>query len=291
MIPADIRNPGHVFACIGLLEIAAALDLPAAGDHIDGRFAIADSVDIRELLEWLVSADIVALTGDPTITAERWGIPTELVVMALGTQPETPATLPCELREGGVSVRVDYWAAVDGRSEYKLWSGMGGTPGCAVMDQCIDMFRRADLDTIAIDPLNYGVPMNGGALRMDMRGSVRAVDAGFSVGNHNKMLIRGYPIVEVLAAIGLTHARPQRVDRLTYRYGVPLPGAVPTPLLTHRILLGVPESLSAAPVPSWTPIGPRDYPRVPRRTFDLRLQPVAERGYARCVASVMEAPA
>ena len=47
--------------------------------------------------------------------------------------------------------------------------------------------------------------------------------AGFSLNAHGNIETLGYPLVELLAAIGLTHARPLRPswrDKLTYAYAV-----------------------------------------------------------------------
>jgi CRISPR-associated protein Csx14 len=80
----------------------------------------------------------------------------------------------------------------------------------------------------------------------------------------------GYPAVELLAAIGLQNARPARPDRrdrLTYRYAV---AGVCLPAMLLRAALGAAE-----------------FP-FPRRVFRMQLDWPGQEGQARCITDVIE---
>jgi CRISPR-associated protein Csx14 len=82
----------------------------------------------------------------------------------------------------------------------------------------------------------------------------------------------GFPIVELLAVIGLSHARPMRFDKLRYGYAV-LGQAEPTTLFAppfHRAALG------------------RSEMPLPTRTFALQLGWPGQENQARCILDVFE---
>src|SRR5207244_2862910 len=75
----------------------------------------------------------------------------------------------------------------------------------------------------------------------DPRGAWTAIDAGYSPNDH-KHLVSASPIVEILAAVGLEHARPKEFGTRAVRYGV-WAGLVP-PVLARAALgcasIGIP---------------------------------------------------
>ena len=84
----------------------------------------------------------------------------------------------------------------------------------------------------------------------------------------------GFPLVEILAAIGVTNARPHRAAKLEYRYGVL--GVGEGPLLDpmfHRAALGADTS----PVPGR-----------PFRRFVMHLDWPGQEDQARCITQVTE---
>ena len=46
------------------------------------------------------------------------------------------------------------------------------------------------------------------------------MDLGFSPNEHADLTMVGFPLVEILAAIGLGNARPKRITKLEYHYSV-----------------------------------------------------------------------
>jgi CRISPR-associated protein Csx14 len=75
----------------------------------------------------------------------------------------------------------------------------------------------------------------GGSFNFDPRGAWTAIDAGYSP-NTQKDGIAASPVVEILAAIGLEHARPDEYETRKVRYATwhsPLP-----PMLARAALSG-----------------------------------------------------
>lgn len=86
------------------------------------------------------------------------------------------------------------------------------------------------------------------------------------------MTMVGFPIVELLAAIGLTNARPKRIEKLKYRYGV-LGLAGDSDLID-------PIFLRAA-------LGCANF-GFPSRTFAMHLSWPGQENQARCITDVIE---
>lgn len=83
-------------------------------------------------------------------------------------------------------------------------------------------------------PFDVITPM-GGSFNFDPRGAWTAIDAGYSP-NTQKDGVAASPLVEILAAIGLEHARPDEYETRKVRYAVwgsPLP-----PMLMRAALSG-----------------------------------------------------
>ena len=84
----------------------------------------------------------------------------------------------------------------------------------------------------------------------------------------------GYPIVEIFAAIGLTHARPRKTERnkLEYRYsvlGLRRPNALYDPMFLRAALGGADLGF-------------------PRRNFLMQLGWPGQENQARCITHVTE---
>jgi CRISPR-associated protein Csx14 len=108
------------------------------------------------------------------------------------------------------------------------------------------------------------------SFRFDWRRDYIPLDAGFSPNIHGNMTMIGYPLVEILAALGLQNARPSRVerrDKLAYRYGV---SSQRLPLVLARAMLGG-EGLG-----------------FPIRLFRMRLGWPGQEGQARCIIDASE---
>lgn len=285
-IPVDLTNPGQVFACVGLMEAAEVLFGAASGVFEWNQSAATNfqldaartSNPIRAVVEFVSQAEVSILApfGSSIDTSgPPWKIPTLRATEDAfpSAAPEQPATLPAVLRGSGRELQIDYWTdSVDatGRDSVKLWAGSAGQPGAAVAKKAIAILTGYDPGS---SPFSFSAPMSGG-FGFDWRRDYVPIDVGFSPNRHTSVVMVGYPIVELLAAIGLTHARPRRgTDKLHYRYSVigstdRDPPSLPLPL--HRAALGGTE------LP------------FPQRFFEITLGWPGKEGQARCILEVTE---
>ena len=188
--------------------------------------------------------------------------------------PPTPATLPARLEADGRAIVLDYWGdATRRRDNVKFWAGLRGKPGAGLARDALDLIRGRAADH-ADDPFALAAEQSS-SFRFDWRRDYVPLDAGFSPNEHKStMVMQGYPVVELLAAVGLTHARPKRRGRLEYAYGVA--GVVGTGLYD-------PIFLRAA-------LGAREppFPGIPFRLFAMHLDWPSQEGLARCITQVIE---
>lgn len=235
-IPVDLLNPGQVFACIGFAEAADVLigDAEGAFDWSDpkqARFhlrARGDRSPIGRVLEFISKAsahgevpvgsacasDWKATWGELRLRPREEGYPFP--------DPPSPATAVCVLTDGTQSVSIEHWGDSTNRDNVKFWAGSGGYPGVTLTRDALDLIRLVAADAAA-NPFAIGVAQSS-SFRFDWRRDYIPIDAGFSLNAHGgKIESVGFPLVELLAAIGVSHARPKRVrprDKLNYRYGV-----------------------------------------------------------------------
>ena len=285
-IPVDLTNPGQVFACLGFLEAADIVLGDARGgfdwrDPDNLRFRLAaggsDSPVLR-VLRFLDEATVTCLVpaGSPH-GVDKWKIRIEQD--ASGTFPSRYAgtdILPARLRDdSGTYIVIDHWGdqGRTGRDRVKFWAGMQGKPGAKLVQEALDLVR-GQLAVHADDPFSLSAPQSS-SFRFDWRRDYVPIDAGFSPNRHTStMIMRGFPVVELLAAIGLTHARPILQTRLQYRYGVAgLDGEELLDPIFVRAALGA----ETPPVPG-----------MPFRMFTMRLNWPAQAGHARCITEVIE---
>lgn len=287
-VPVDLFNPGQVFACLGLAEVAQTLHGAAEACFSRSEGALLFSVRTRpdrdpiaDVLGFLGEASVVSLappaderTEDALSTA-RWGVDTAECVPDDPypfPSPSSPATLPARLAAGAHAVQVDHWGDGTVRDNVKFWGGAGGYPGAALLRDALNL-ARPHLAAALADPFNLGLPQSS-SFRFDWRRDYVPMDIGFSLNNHKgsrEIKAVGYPLVEVLAAIGMTNARPLRPEprnKLLYRYAVPMDTWLPLPLLR--------PALGCAPLP------------FPVRTFRVTLDWPGQENQARCITHVIE---
>lgn len=151
--------------------------------------------------------------------------------------------LPIQLVTDGRRINVSHWADGSSRGAFKLYSG--NRSACRIAKQMLQGVRAkpkrhqsiGDLknrglrqlwqeqrEALLKEPFDVVTPM-GGSFNFDPRGAWTAIDAGYSP-NTQKDGIAASPVVEILAAIGLEHARPDQYETRKVRYAVwehPLP--------------------------------------------------------------------
>ncbi|MGI8604407.1 MAG: type I-G CRISPR-associated protein Cas8g2 [Verrucomicrobiales bacterium] len=290
-IPADLLNPGQVFACLGLLELADKLLGNAQGafdwsNSNDIRFRVRTSggkCPVSSAIEFFRGASVRSISPSrDTLSTDGWNVATNQLDSNRDAfpfpEPDSPATLPARLVSGDCEVEILHWGddiPSSGRDNVKFWAGAGGYPGAALARDALALIKEMPAE-IAADPLNAPARQSS-SFRFDWRRDYVPLDIGFSLNAHSgdRFCTIGYPIVELLAAIGLTHARParpRRTSKLEYRYGVVSAGDG-TQLLDpifHRAALG------AVPLP------------FRQRFFQMNLGWPGKEGQARCITTVEE---
>ena len=284
VVPVDLTNPGQVFACLGFAEAADVLMGQAEGgfdwqhsDVVQFRLAaFGHEAPVERVLRFLDEAAVsaVAPRGSKNDTG-KWDIETiRGESMFPFPDPESPAKLPARLVDGdGHAIVIDYWGdATRRRDNMKFWAGAGGYPGSALARDAIELIRGRVADRTA-DPFAVDA-LQSGSFRFDWRRDYVPIDAGFSPNVHGQVVMRGYPVVELLAAIGLTHARPARRNKLSYTYGVAgLADGDLYDLIFLRAALG-----SRC----------RPFPGMRFRRFHMQLDWPGQENQARCITSVIE---
>lgn len=287
-IPVDLTNPGQVFACIGFAEAANILLGGARGgfdwsDPRTERFHLCASGEgnpVRAVLEFLAHARIESMapvgSAGEGLRTEKWKVATRPAPPDDESfpipRPDSPATLPALLfldDGSGREIRIDHWGDGTRRDNVKFWAGAGGYPGAGLLRDALELARPQLADAVD-DPFGVSAAQSS-SFRFDWRRDYVPLGIGFSLNEHGKMVPRGYPLTEIMAAVGLTHARPERPDRrdkLVYRYGV-LAGD-DLPLQALRAGLGC----ATLPIPS--------------RTFRIQMDWPGQEGQARCITDVVE---
>ncbi len=230
-IPVDLLNPGQVFACLGFLETSIILSgqSEAAFDWSErghARFYLRSSGSndpFVTVLHFLKNAEVKTLI--PFFSSiEIKKLKTPVVVQNIDSpfpygEPEKIDKLPAILNDThGNTVIVDHWGDTTNRDPIKFWAGAGGYPGANLLNDALKIFQQCKHIPIS-DPFSFSAPQRS-SFRFDWRRDYIPINIGFSPNKHSSITMVGYPLVELLAAIGLTNARPFTVSRLNYRYAI-----------------------------------------------------------------------
>lgn len=286
-ITIDPTNPGQVFASLGFLEAAEVL-LGAAAGGFDWRepemtvFRLAapgDENPVAHVLRFLEEARVRSCAPRGTRnTTLKWKIDTVIEISGKFPFPDptSPATLPACLEDlAGRRLLIDHWGDETRRDNVKFWAGSGGYPGAGLARDALDLVRGQLMDYVH-DPFSLAAEQSS-SFRFDWRRDYVPLDAGFSPNAHGGVTMQGYPVVELMAAIGLAHARPRRMslrNKLEYRYG----------------LAGVSDGALYDPVILRAALGARQAPfsGLPFRIFTMQLDWPGQEGQARCITNVTE---
>jgi len=284
-IPVDLLNPGQVFACVGFLEAADSLLGGAQGnfdwqDQSGVEFVMSANGSrnpFEEILAFLSQATVCSIArADSQNSTEKWNVPTLLLDEDAPfpfPDPPSPATLPALLRDdSGRQIMIGHWGDTTDRHNVKFWAGAGGYPGAALTRDALNLIRQLPR-TAASDPFSISAQQSS-SFRFDWRRDYVSMSIGFSPNDHDEMTMLGYPVVEVLAAIGVENARPARVHKLEYRYGV-VSSSADSDLLSPVFIRA---ALGCASLP------------FPQRTFRMRLDWPGQENQARCITEVFEEP-
>lgn len=284
-IPVDLYNPGQVFACLGLLETAGMLVGEAEGgfdwsDTTTASFKIRASGSrnpVEAVLEFLSEASVSSVApANSKHDTSKWQVPTAALIKDQPFPfplPASPATLPALLVTDDATLMIDHWgddADATGRDKVKFWAGSAGYPGPALARDALNLVRDRMGEALN-DPFSLSAPQSS-SFRFDWRRDYVPMDVGFSPNEHVNLTMVGFPLVEILAAIGLTNARPRRISKLEYHYSVV--AAAETDTLICPILLRA--ALGCAKLP------------FPQRFFRMKLGWPGQENQARCIIDVVE---
>lgn len=281
-IPVDILNPGQVFACLGFLEAADVL----LGD-VEGGFDWRNEANVRFLLrapgeedpfaavlQFLAEAKVSALVpSQSALSTAKWNVPTEEIKVDAPFPfpiPPSPATLPAVLSTATKTITIEHWGDATDRDAVKFWAGSGGYPGAALARDALDLVRHCSSSDV-FDPFSFRKPQSS-SFRFDWRRDYIPIDAGFSPNDHGEMIMIGFPFVEILSAVGLGNARPERLQKLEYRYsviGTASPDRLHSPIFLRA-------ALGCATLP------------FPQRFFRMCLGWPGQENQARCITDVTE---
>lgn len=260
-IPVDLFNPGQVFAALGFLELADFLHGEAEGGFDwtrgDGtRFEVRSSGDenpFATVLRFLAKCDIVATT---IASPDRDADTSEAAEVGETFPADGPDRMapPISLRSNGIAFSVSHWADGSSRESFKLYAG-NRTSFSIASDTLRGKYEKPKKSTQESESRTLGIaqlwaqhgeelvarPFDivtamGGSFNLDPRGGWTAIDAGYSPNEHADIAIVASPVVEMLAACGLEHARPLTVARRDVVYGA-WAGLVP-PVLARAALGG-----------------------------------------------------
>lgn len=267
-IPVDLFNPGQVFACMGFLEVADILLGQAAGgfswDEGPGaRFhlcAAGTDSPVEAVLTFLIEAEIQRLApsgyADPPSTTrsgtkkkkETKQAPREEANKSADDGPlylveEFPGpeadhrSLPLRLKRNHHVVHVSHWCDGSSRNSFKLFAGQQRS--AAIARQMLGAARglwNEDPKALITDPLGLTIPLGGSSFKFDARKAWTTIEAGYCPDDQSHD-IEASPVVEILAPIGLEHARPHEFETREVRYGV-WRGLLP-PMLARPALGGL----------------------------------------------------
>lgn len=285
-IPVDLFNPGQVFACLGFMELADVLlgDAEAGFDWSDRANPVfclkanGDADPVNSAINFVTTAELRSVSpSKDSLNTSKWSVETREIRTDEAFPfpfPDSPATLPVELTNDGVTIQVNHWGDGTVRDNVKFWAGSGGYPGAALWRDAVNLVKEQAI-ACSVDPFSLKAPQSS-SFRFDWRRDYIPLDAGFSPNEHGDLDMVGYPLVELFAAIGLSHARPQRPERrnkLSYRYGVICGGRNATNLLPPPLLRA---ALGAQPLP------------FPQRIFRMNLDWPGQENQARCITTVTE---
>jgi CRISPR-associated protein Csx14 len=251
-IPVDVFNPGQVFACMGFLEAADVLLGDARGrfvwSHSSDCFHVdtcGDENPIAVVLDFVKAAEVKWLSPRPELK-ERDGGDTEFCEGIAASRDPKAADLPGILRGQGngrtCEITFGFWADGSSRFATTFKKSTNGASAHIRLVNALGAIKQWDTKSVVSDPFNRDARTES-LFRLDPRGSVDPIHGGFSPdalrkGDQGGLDVRvaTYPICELLAILGLEHARPERLDANRFAYCVWDPWL--PPLLARAAIAG-----------------------------------------------------
>jgi CRISPR-associated protein Csx14 len=265
-IPVNLFNPGQVFACLGFVEAADILLGDAEGGfdwtkEADVRFRLrakGEANPVAAVLDFVADAKVHPYAphdyadASPRKKKESTSVTHDSVLgetltVDCDTFPAASAdtmTLPIRLcvQNHPSWIQISHWADGSTRNDFKLYAGNRSAVGIAteMLRSVAALWQQSREDVIA-QPFDVLAPVRG-SFNFDPRRAWTGIDAGYSPDKQSHALAAS-PVVEILTAIGLEHARPDEYDTRQVRYSAW--GALLPPLLARPALSGARLGVSA----------------------------------------------
>jgi CRISPR-associated protein Csb3 len=239
-VPVDLFNPGQVFACLGFLEITDVLLGDAEGgfdwsEDGSATFSITAKSERNPFevgLEFLAEAkvevlnpkDVIGPWPDQSIQSATFPCPVQELLKS-DKKGYTASALPFNLTYGKNRLSVSNWLEGDGREVLKLFAGQQVAAQLASIilnGQGKTIGLRQLLPTLESQSFRRPFDVTGpvaGRFGYDARGAWDAIRLGTSL-DRQKIPVQISPHVEILAVLGLEHARPEFPDNYQIRYSV-----------------------------------------------------------------------
>lgn len=227
-INVDLKNPGHFFACCGLLELAERLwhqssdsSKPALGWFSGSQFFIATEGGLDKL--------VMALTNEVFIQVD----------------PNDKTASPIQI--GGVfqQIQLDWWSDPrSGGKDLKVWAGtMESFRIARAMQNAMRGVRFTeagilDVGTIAYDPMDPETKVEPYYFDARRGPNAHSRDVGFSP-NALQLTTTAFPAVELLCLIGLQRCLPSKGKKArTFEYftwDTPIPTSLLQSMISGKI--------------------------------------------------------
>lgn len=235
-IPVDLFNPGQVFACLGLLEAAEILIGDAQGrfqwSHSGDCFHLHTSGDanpVEAVLGFVKAAEVKWWSPRHDLT-ERDGGETEIQEGIASSSDSKPADLPGvfrgQLNGKTYEIPFGYWADGSTRFATTFKKSTNGASAYVRLGNALEAIKQWDTQSVLSDPFNRSARTQS-LFRLDPRGSVDPIHSGFSPDTQRKgdrggldARVATYPLCELLAILGLEHARPEKLNSNRFAYCV-----------------------------------------------------------------------
>lgn len=189
-VNVDPTNPGHFFACCGLLELADRLWEGAEGWFEGPLFIITCGGTLKSLIEQTAHADLVQLNME-----DDTGSPVEI------GQPFRP-------------LRLDWWQdSLAGGKQLKIWAGtmesfrIARAMQSTMKNNPFHSSGLLDVGMVAFDPDNREKKVEPFYFDARRGPNAHSRDVGFSP-NDLQMTTSAFPAVEFLCLVGLQRCLP-----------------------------------------------------------------------------------
>ena len=193
----DVRNPGHFFACCGILDSMDRIFGTTTGYFLDDEFVMETEIQnpLQAIIDRIFQSEYEL---DDIFTAET-------------DQKDSVVSL------NRLNLRMDFWNHFDNRPVIKLFAGQASAHKI-IQRWAKHLFSIKDNKSLTKDPFSihvYDLPSG-----FDSSTAWKALDVGFSLNctqSQYNAVIKTFPVVEFFAHVGVqTYAWGRKGIKYTY---------------------------------------------------------------------------